>query len=336
MRAAVRRRVVAVLVALGTLLATQAAAGLPASAASLPLGRRTFVVSMMGGRTGALAVRLATYSFATDGTVTERYWAWRQDAISGKGNVRWTKPPSGYTTAGCTLSCPVRTPYGFQRGVAPHVWTGRWSMGAGDVLAIRWTPAASPERWQLDDGQPGIVGARLLSGTPGTVGWGIGSNAPADRGVAVSDIYGTGAWITGPFAENAYAPTTRHLAIGWSAADYALCPSGRCMQGRQVTGPDRRTWYHSYLAADPARDGRKVYWNNQTGIVQQLENPSTVCISASGGGHTNALLQALDDDGHFVGFVGVEASLNQRKYGQDIVAAYTMMNPSMLSAIGER
>ena len=329
------RRLGAVLAVLATLFATQAAAGGPASAASLPLGRRTYVVTMMDGRPGTLAVRLATYLFGTDGTVTERYWAWRQDAVTGKGNVRWTKPASGYTTTGCLRACPVRTPYGFQKGVAPHVHSGRWSMQANDVLAIRWSPTAAPERWQLDGGQPGIVGARLVSGTANAGGWGIGSNASPDRGLTISDIYGTGRWITGPFAENAYAPTTKHLAIGWSAADYSLCSTGRCMQGRQLTSADRRTWYHSYFAADPAVDGRKVYWNNQTGIVQQLENPTTVCISASGGGHTNALLQALDDDGGFVGFVGVEASLNQRKYGQDIVAAYAMMNPWMLSAIGE-
>jgi hypothetical protein len=287
----------------------------------------------MDGRPGALTVRLATYSFAVDGTVTERYWAWRQDAINGKNNVRWTKPSSGYTTAGCLHACPVRTPIGFQSGAAPLVWRGHWSMELDSVLAIRWTATYPVERWQLDGSQPGIVGARLITGRAGAVGWGIGSNAAPNRGLPLSSIYAPGRWITGPFVENAYASATKRLSIGWSAADYRLCGSGRCMQGTRMTAPDRRTWYHSYFAANPARDGRKVYWNNQTGVVQQLENPATVCISASGGGHTNALLQALDDHGGFVGFVGVEASLNQRKVGQDVVAAYAMINPSMLGAI---
>ena len=329
------RRFGAVLAAIGALLTTQPAAPATASAAELPLGRATYVVSMMDGRPGFFAVRLATYSFTADGRVTERYWAWRQDSITGKGNVSWSKPSSGYTTAGCLRACPVRTPFGFQKGVAPHVYTGRWSMTAGSVLAIHWTPLSPAERWQLRDTGEGVVGAHLISGSAAAVGWGFGSNAPANRGLSIGDIYGTGRWITGPFAENAYSATTKHQSIGWSAADYALCSTGRCMQGRGLTGPDRRAWYHSYFAADPAVDGRKVYWNNQTGVVQHMEDPNRVCISASGGGHTNALLQALDDDGDFVGFVGVEASLNQRKYGQDIVASYAMTDPTMLAAIGE-
>ncbi|HEY6795702.1 MAG TPA: hypothetical protein VI248_13570 [Kineosporiaceae bacterium] len=328
------RRLAALLTAVTAGVTSLLAAPAPASAAELPLGRRTYVVSLMDGRPGALAVRLATYVFGTDGTVTERYWAWRQDGVSGTNNVRWTKPSSGYTTLGCPHACPVRTPVGFQSGVAPHVWRGRWWMESGEVLAIRWTPTYPLERWQLDDGQPGIVGARLIGGRTGALGWGVGSNAPADRGLPLSTIYAPGRWITGPFAENAYTAQTLHLSIGWSAADYRLCGSGRCMQGTRMTAADRRTWYHSYFAANPIRDGRKVYWNNQTGVVQQLENPTTECISASGGGHTNALLQALDDDGQFVGFVGVEASLNQRKAGQDVVAAYAMIDPAKLSAIG--
>jgi hypothetical protein len=338
---AVRPRAVRVrrfAVAIGLLAAAvlpQVVVAAPAGAATLPGGRSTYVVTMMDGRINALAVRLATYSFSTNGTVTERYWAWRQDSVSGKGNVKWTKPSSGYNTAGCTHACPVRTPVGFQKGAAPHVFTGRWTMQSHDELAIKWTPTYPLEVWHLDSGQPGIVGARLVSGSATAVGWGIGSNAPASRGVSLASIYRGGGWITGPFAENAYAPTTRHMSVGFSTADYTLCSTGRCLQSRKVTGDDKRSWYSSYFAADPAVDGRKVYWNNQTGVVQQLENPGSVCISASGGGHTNALLQALDDSGRFVGYVGVEASINQRKYGQDIVASYAMIDPSMLSAIGQ-
>ena len=334
-RAPRRRRFAAAIGLLAAAVVSQSVVQAPAEAAAGPGGRTTFVVTMMDGRANALAVRLATYTFSGNGTVTERYWAWRQDSVSGKGNVRWTKPSSGYNTAGCTHACPVRTPVGFQKGAAPHVFTGRWSMQSHDELAIRWTPTYPLEVWHLDSSQPGIVGARLISGSSNAVGWGIGSNAAASRGVSLASIYRDAGWITGPFAENAYASTTRHMSVGFSTADYTLCSTGRCLQSRKVTGDDMRSWYSSYFAADPDVDGRKVYWNNQTGTVQQLENPGSVCISASGGGHTNALLQALDDNGRFVGYVGVEASINQRKYGQDIVASYAMMDPTMLSAIGQ-
>jgi hypothetical protein len=333
MRGRILRRAVAGLTALAALVTAQTGTATSSSAATLPGGRRTFVVSMMDGRTNAIAVRVAVYTFSTNGTVTERYWAWRQDGISGKRNVRWTKPSSGYSTAGCPHNCPVRTPVGFQSGNRGNVFTGRWSMNS-DVLTIRWTSGSTPEQWRIRTGQPGIAGAELLSNDSNRNGWGIGSNASPDAGVPLSSVYNGTGWITGPFAENAYASTTRHMDVGWSQADYTLCSSGHCMQSRKMSGGDLRSWYHSYFAANPSRDGRKVFWNNQTGAVAQLENPGTQCISASGGGHTNALLQALDDNGNFVGFVGVEASLEQRKYGQAVVAAYLMMRPEMLSAIG--
>lgn len=305
----------------------------PAGAADLPGGRRVYTIAMMDGKPQALAVRLAIYEFSTNGTVTERYWAWRQDGISGRTNTRWTKPSSGYTTTGCRYTCPIRTPVGFQKTAHPHVFTGRWSMESQSVLAITWSPTYPVERWQLNTSQPGLVGARLLSARGKAYGWGVGSHAPADRGVNLGSVYAS-SWISGPFAENVYSPTTQTSWIGWSAQDYTLCTGGTCMQSKTMTGSDRSKWYHSYFAANPTADGRKVYWNNQTGAVQRLESPNTVCISTSGGGHTNALLQVLDDRGRFVGFVGVEASLNQRKHGQAVVAAYTMLTPSLLPVIG--
>lgn len=303
-----------------------------AATAQVPGGKANWVMAMMDGRPQALAVRLATYQFSTNGTVTERYWAWSQNSISGKGNVSWTKPYSGYRTAGCRYTCGIRTPVGFQKGARPHTYTGRWTMESASVLRITWS-AGYAERWQLDTSHPGVAGATLLSARGGGHGWMMGSNASLTRGVSLAEVYQSG-WITGPFVENAYSPTTRVSWIGWSSRDYTLCATGTCLQGTKMTGRDRAQWYHSYFAGNPAVDQRKNYWNNQTGVVQQLENSTSVCISASGGGHTNALLQILDDDGRFVGFVGVEASLNQRTYGQAVVAAYAMVTPSLLPAIG--
>ncbi|MDQ1287691.1 MAG: hypothetical protein QG622_1256 [Actinomycetota bacterium] len=337
MRAAASGVVGAALALLAQLALVPAAAGTTGIAAAsgataFPGGRKTFVVSVMDGKPQALSVRLATYEFKADGTVTERYWAWQQNAISGKGNARWTKPASGYRTTGCQYTCPIRTPAGFQKGRSPHVFTGRWSMEQGSVLAIRWTPAYPVERWKVDTSRDEIAGLRLLSARDGGHGWGAGSNAPANRGVSLAQVYKSD-WITGPFVSNVYSPKSSVAWVGLSARDYRLCNTGTCLQGTKMGGSNRSTWYHSYLAANPAVDGRKVYWNNQTGVVQQLENPNTTCISASGGGHTNALLQVLDDNGRFAGFVGVEASLNQRVYGQAVVAAFAMVTPSLLPAI---
>jgi len=303
-----------------------------ASAASgqLPGGRSTYVVSVLGGPMNAMAVRLAIYQFSADGTVSERYWAWRQNSISGDHNNLWAKVPSGYTTAGCLHACPIRTPVGFQSGKPGTAYQGRWSVGGDGVLSIHWTPR-STERWSLDASVPGVIGARLLGGN-GSRGWGLGSNAGPDAAVDLNTIYDSQR-LYGPLAQNAYGTPTQDLFNGWHAPDYQRCSSGLCMSGVGVTAADKRSWFSSYLAANPAVDGRKVYWNNQQGSVQQMEAPGSDCISANGGGHTDALLQALDDNGRFVGWVGVEASLNKRRKGQAVVGAFAMVLPSVSSAI---
>jgi len=302
---------------------------LPARAASLPAGRANYVVSAIAGRPGAMVVRLAMYQFLTDGRVVEQYWTWKQNSISGKGNARWTKPSSGYRTAGCRRNCPIRTPVGFQSGRRGWRATGHWSVDGG-VLSIRWP--TSTERWQLDTGTDGVAAGRMISSDPQVRGWALGSNASLARGVPIRSLY-TAQRFYGPLAQNAYGSPTKTTAIGFAYQGYRLCSNELCMQGAAVTAGDKRTWFSSYWAANPARDGRKVFWNFQTGAVNQLEQRGSTCISASGGGHTDALLQALDDSGRIIGLVGVEASLNQRKPGQAVVGAFAMTLPTHQSLV---
>lgn len=305
----------------------------PARAASaLPGGRANYVVSVIGGKVNAIAVRLATYRFRTDGTVTEQFWSWRQDSITGDHNNLWAKPSSGYTTAGCRYTCPIRTPIGFQSGRSGTRVTGTWTTAPDGTIAIRWTPTSGLERWRVDTSAGNVAVARLVTGDPAARGWAIGSNAALDRAVDIRAIYAANR-IYGPLAQNAYGSPTQNLYVGWHAPDYRLCGNGLCMQGVGNTASDKRTWFSSYIAANPARDGRKVFWNNQTGTVQQMEQPGSNCISANGGGHTDALLQALDDSGRFVGWVGVEASLNKRRPGQAVVGAFAMVVPSLLGLV---
>lgn len=308
-----------------------APASTTASSRSLPGGKANYVVSVIGGQVNATGVRLATYAFRPDGRVVQEYWAWRQDRISGKGNAGWAKPASGYRTTGCLHNCPIRTPAGFQSGRRGTVITGRWS-AVGNRLTIRWGPLGTPERWTLDTGIAGVAGATLVSSHPQVRGWALGSNAALTRAVGIRGIYDAQRFY-GPMAMNKYGSPTTMTRIGFAYQDYRPCSNGLCLQGRYVTAANKRTWFSSYWAANPARDGRKVFWNNQTGTVQQLEQPGSACISAGGGGHTDALLQALDDSGRIVGLVGVEASLNQRKPGQAVVGAFAMALPTHSSLV---
>lgn len=301
---------------------------LPARAASLPGGKANYVVSAIAGRPGAMVVRLAMYQFRTNGTVVEQYWTWKQNSISGKGNATWAKPSSGYRTAGCLRNCPIRTPYNFQSGKRGWIATGRWSVD-GDVLSIRW--ATATERWRLDTGTPGVAAGTMITSDSQVRGWALGSNAPLSRGVSMRTLYNAQRFY-GPMAQNAYGSPNKNTTIGFAWQGYRMCSSGLCMQGTSVTARDKRAWFSSYWATNPAKDGRKVFWNFQTGTVQQLEAPGSACISG-GGGHTDALLQALDDSGRIIGVVGVEASLNQRKPGQAVVGAFAMTLPTHQSLV---
>lgn len=315
-------RLVAVLL---LVLAGTTAIATPARADALPGGKANYVVSVIGGAVNATGVRLATYAFRTDGTVVQEFWVWRQDRISGKGNARWTKPLSGYTTTGCLRPCPIRTPVGFQAGRRGTVITGRWVVD-GSTLTVRFGTGTA-EHWRIGAGLNGVASASLITSSPQVHGWAIGSNASLRRAVGMRTIHAAQRFY-GPMALNPYGSATTMTHIGFAYQGYRLCSNGLCMQGTSVTAADKRSWFSSYWAADPARDGRKVFWNNQTGTVQQTEQPGSVCISATGGGHTDALLQALDDSGHIVGLVGVEASLNQRKPGQAVVGAFAMVLPT--------
>ena len=295
---------------------------------ALPGGRPGFVVSVIGGKANAVAVRLAMYQFSTSGTVVERYWTWRQNSITGKDQYRWTKPSSGYSTAGCLRACPIRAPFGFQSGGNGYRASGRFSVSR-DVLTIRWSWGSS-ERWRLNTSKPGVVGATLITSNPQSHGWGLGSNAGLSRAVDARTLYNSG-YLSGPWAENVYGRPTRSSRVGFNPPDHSLCRSGLCIQGNRVTSPDKRSWYSSYYATNPARDGRKVFHNFQLGVVQQMESPGSSCISR-GGGHTEAMLQALDDNGNLVGLVGVEASLSQQRPGQAVVTAFAMAKWSLQSS----
>lgn len=325
------RRTVAVLGALTGLLAGLLTAAAPAQAAvALPGGRPAFVVSTLTGPVNRINVRVAKYQFARSGVVTQEYWSWRQNMITGKDQGYWTKPSSGYSTYGCRFSCHIRTPVGFQSGRSGTPQSGRFSV-SGTVLTIVWSTGVA-ERWRVNTSQPTVAGLTLISTDRTARGWGLGSNSGLGRAVGMRDIYNAKRFY-GPYASNAYGRATIYSNVGFNYTDNVLCGNGICMQGKHVTAADKRTWYSNYWAANPAKDGRKVFRNHQTGVVQQIEAPGSTCISR-GGGHTEALLQALDDQGRIVGLVGVEASLSQQRTGQAVVTAFAMVQPAVRSALG--
>lgn len=325
-----RLRPAVVLGAVGGLIGGSLTTAAPAEAVmALPGGRPAFVVSTMTGPVNKITVRVAMYQFRSSGVVTQQYWSWRQNMIKGKDQGYWTKPGSGYTTVGCTHACPIRTPVGFQSGRKGLKRSGRFWVSRG-VLTIRWSPKWV-EKWRVNTSQKTVTGLTLISTNRADRGWGLGSKQGLGRAVGIRAIHDAERFY-GPFASNAYGRPTRYSNVGFSSNDYRLCGNGVCMQGKYVTASDKKSWYSTYWAANPAKDGRKVFRNHQTGVVQQMESPGSRCISR-GGGHTEAMLQALDDRGRIIGLVGVEASLSQQRAGQAVVTAFAMVHPSVASVV---
>ncbi len=343
-----RRRFGAATAAMAAAVLLGSAAALPASAATsadgsvpvgaraagvamtLPGGRPNYVVGTLTGTYNRLVVKIAEYTFRTDGTLSQRYWTWKQDSVTGDGNARYMKPASGYTTQGCRYACPIRTPVGFQHGGTGLLGTGQWARRVDGTISIAF-PGRSLEVWQVRTSP--TLASLVLSRAGGNRGWGLGSNAPFSQAGTMTDFYNT-TRIYGPFSENVYDAVTYDKHVGFRNIDFARCTSGKCLQVKGYASADKRTWFHSYLATDPVADGRKMFWNVQTGVVNQMESPGAVCISTKGGGHTYAMLQAIDDNGRLVGVVGVQASINQRRHGQDMVGSFAMVPPA-LSALVE-
>lgn len=329
--------VAAVLLPISVLAPSAQAAQVTTTAASLPGGRSTYVVSLMGGTNLHMYSYLATYLFSTNGSVTKRYWYWRQDSISGYSNAARWKPATGYTTSGCRRVCPVRTPLGFQPGTSPRTAPGTWKIDAYGHLKVQWT-ATAYETWRMNSSQPGFTTLTIMTAYQSEQiqkGWAFGSNASPDRGASLAQVYAT-RQIIGPLATNAYAvPTKYYSGQSFYWPGYSQCAGGRCLEANTNTAADKRSWYNSYIAGNPAVDGRKNYWNSQSGSVMQAENPGSVCIGY-GGGHTNAALQIIDDSGRIRGWIGAEASFDRRSYGQAVVSAWVGVLPAMLSTISSQ
>lgn len=296
-----------------------------------PAGRSTYVVTMMGGSNGAMYSKLAFYVFSGNGTVTQRYWYWRQDMVVGYSQASKWKVATGYTTSGCRHACPVRTPRGFQPGGAPSTITGTWKIDSYGHLYVRWS-STRYETYRMNSSQSGFTAITIMTGySSGAVqkGWGVGSNHSQGTGVTMGSVHAS-VQIMGPMAVNYYGVPTKYFANqSFYYGNYSRCTNGTCLQSNENTSSDKRQWYNSYFAGNPATDGRKVYWNSQNGSVAQAENPGTSCIGY-GGGHTNATLQALDDSGRFIGLLGAEASFDRRSYLQAEVGAWAAVKPAMV------
>jgi len=309
------------LVALASALATAAGLilALPATAqASTPLpgGRPNYVVAVIGGGLNSYFSRTAEYTFTagagSSGTVSEQFWYWNMATFSGDASVN--KVDTGYTSAGCN-SCQIRTPVGFQPGHAGGSLSGTYSIDVNGRAVITWT-GGQHETWTVGTNATYATLTLFNSNYNLLYGNGYGSSASfataASRdsvaGLSVQETERTASYCSSGSCppHNGYLFTAT-APINFSS-DYTACSASPCLSLTNSA-------WRSIFVVDPA-NGRRVFWEHENQGVDGYTGP---CFS-SGGGHTWALLQAVDDNGAFVGMVGAEASLNARADGNAVVS----------------
>ncbi|WP_159029712.1 hypothetical protein [Streptomyces marincola] len=294
------------LVLLSLVLACLLGAPPTASAAELPAGKTRFAVAVGGLAAGSTTnwVRLGQYTFATDGTVTERHWHWTQ-------RRREARSSTGVQATGCpTRSCTVRTAYGYQSSAAPQSLTGDWTVDAG-ILRITWDNGQGWEEWNVATAADGALATLAFrrSGFGATHGFGYGSNAAwsarastATVAAADHDAFNHDYFLWKVSAENDRPHIDSGSGRPFWMRDWTACGGGRCLAGRTASNTD----YYVTPANTATGHRRDTLWHWRTALA---DGRGEHCYT--GNSHVKPMIQIIDDDGTFHGWVGVEASLNQ-------------------------
>ncbi len=288
--------------------------------ASLPLGRKYFVFALMLARHNAAVARLSKWLFAKDGTVQERYWIWSQKNTPDPHNIDLWRAATGYDTKGCSYVCSVWTSAGFEPGALPKTREGTYDWEDGQII-IQWSGGFWERYETIDHGtyaELSIVGHNYEN-VSAVYAKAFGSQASLSTTATASAIQQSGPLKLTTYAQYWNKPTI-NAATTIYLSSYQLCASSPVLQGtsNQPSIPYDETGYHTYFVADPKQpEGRKVYWYHQLENVALTNNG---CANPARGGHLAPLLQILDDQENFVGFVGVEASLYGTNEGGSIIS----------------
>jgi hypothetical protein len=325
------------------------AAGLVASpraeAAALPGGKANFVVSLgylVGGSARQNWVRLGTYQFRTDGTVLGRTYLWWQRYPEARIGTGSTPDSSCSTVAGSSSSlvrsCQALTAGGYLSS-PEESRTGTYTY-SGNVVTIRWQIGQTwTEQWGVSTSADGtLVKLDFQYNTLATAGYGYGSNAAlatrramssvlAFPGTLKQDLVGwTGdrvSTVTGStFGHSAFrscTTTTWCLTYHQPSSAGACQASGGCPNyGGGTTANDSSIEY--YLIKLSNTDRRDTLWHWCRCLAKER---GEFCYT--GNSHVKPMLQIIDDNGNFHGWVGAEASFYPTSLrSSDMLATFRM------------
>ncbi|WP_433467840.1 hypothetical protein [Spirillospora sp. CA-128828] len=269
-----------------------------------PLGKTNFAIAL-GGLDAASRtnwVRLGMYTFAPDGSVSEKHWSWSQA-------VRAARASTGNPAVDCAgRACTVLTAAGWQSSAAARTMTGTYGL-RGDELHIAWD-GGHMEDWKLTSLAGGdLAGVELAANDLGaTHGFGNGSNAPWNSRVPASTI---AAADHGTFVHRYYLWKAGRIDHGdgspfW-VTHWNLCADHRCLGAQTHTVDDPvHTAYYISPAGTSSGHRRDTLWHWHTDLADARHE-----LCYTGNSHVKPMIQIVDDEGRFHGWVGVEASLNQ-------------------------
>lgn len=291
------------------------------SAVGLPGNRKNYVVTVMGGSVNAKFVRLAQYTFTagtgSTGTVSSQFKYWDQIFT---GNSSTNKVATGYTTGDCINdNCAIKTPIGFQPGQAWSTITGTYYL-SGTQVRITWT-GGQYESWEISSKSYAASKLTIYNSNYDVQhGYGFGSNASFNTGATIAQIKAAGNLMDAKYWQNKYGVADEEsTGQWWDMASYTAC-STPSMQGAETGSACTSARWHRYVAGNPTTDKRKNYWNHQLGSVTCPDGGGP-CISPEAG-HTVAMLQVIDDNGVFRGWVCAEASLHAYATGKAIIGSF--------------
>lgn len=270
----------------------------------LPLGMANFTVAVGEVNTSITTNwnRLGTYTFSDDGTVSEEHWHWsqsRRDARTGTG-VQGSDCPS--------RDCEIYTANGYESSSAPDSLDGVFEVD-GDTLRIEWDQDDWWEEWTLSVAvEDSLAKLEFLDASFGaTHGFGYGSNADHSERATPEEIHAEDhtefnhryyLWKT----EGTTDPIIDEGSGGpfWMT-DWEVCGGGDCLGGLSDTTTE---YYvsHPHLGADDRRD---TLWHWRTHLA---DDRGEYCYT--GNSHVKPMMQIIDSNGNFHGWVGVEAFIN--------------------------
>lgn len=274
--------------------------------------------------------RLANYAFtASTGTVAESFWFWSQSTESEASNT-------GVTSSGCSLTCNVHAPYGFEdhnrttQRPYPKDFTGTYTL-VGSTLTITWQDLSS-EVWTVSNPISTLAQLTFVSSTYGVQfasGWGSNAN-PNTSGVTMSAVNSLGLDYNGEFVQNDGGTTNTSdtsAVFNWSTNAWATCNTD-CAQ-LEIAGCSGMDSLN-HIGNLPS-NLRKNAYEYHCSTTYHCPNPpiNVDCNCGSGGTehpHLYAAWQIIDDSGAMRGWVMAQASLFAASAGSNYIGAAYYVN----------